>query len=45
MLSEDGSMLTRLLFETKAGERFLTWLERRLGLAIVLADSLARATA
>jgi hypothetical protein len=34
-------MLRKLLFETKAGERFLAWLERAAGLALVDAAWLA----
>jgi hypothetical protein len=34
-------VLRRFLFETRAGELFLAWLERRAGLAVVLADGLA----
>lgn len=33
--------LRKLLFNTKAGERFLAWLEKAAGLALVEADWLA----
>ena len=35
-------MLKRLLFETRLGEMLLAFLERRAGLAVISADSLAQ---